>query len=720
MSDQQDSRTFSDAWHRVGQVRVSLRSSVQAQRQWYQGQRWVILRDRLSSDWFRVHVDAYDFVCRLNPQVTVDEVWQDTRVHDPERCLTQEEVVQLLGQLNLSNLLQVDRATAGERLFARYDERIKGERKAFWMGLLAIRIPLLDPNAMLDRALPMIRALLSPVGISAYLLLLLAAAVALVQNADQLLSQTAGVLAPGNLALLYVGFVVAKVVHEFGHAAVCKSYGGEVHVMGVMLLIFAPLPYVDASASWGFRLRRQRIFVSLSGVLAELAVAAVAALIWANTAPGTLNALAHNVIFAASISSVLFNLNPLLRFDGYHVLVDVLGMPNLFQRSRQQLQFLLQRFLLGVKHAQAAALNRREVLVLPLYGLISLGYWVLLMSGIVFFIATQYLDLGLALAWFLVFVSLVMPAFKALRYLSVNPQLHGQRLRAWLITLSLCGVVVGGLAAYPASDRTRIQGVIQASEFRAVHTEAAGQVVALEAQPGQRVRAGQVLLRLQNQELELEMKANQAALTQVEVKIWRALTKAVGQVPALEKQRLAILAKGQDLRSQAQALVVKAPLSGVWAVSESEVAVGRWLDRGGVMGQVVDPARWQFVGVLPQVDTYVFEDQIDQAQIKLIGQEDLILDVSNTQVLQHENAVLPSVALGMAGGGELAIDPTDPNGTKALEPFFRVNADLPDQQAQAMLLHGRVAVMRLTFASKPLMVQWERGIRQFFQRRFRV
>jgi len=242
--------------------------------------------------------------------------------------------------------------------------------------------------------------------------LLLLGLKALVDESYHLFDQSAGLLAPANLGLLYVGMVLAKLVHEFGHAAACKRYGGEVHKMGVMLLMFAPLPYMDATASWGFRSRAQRMLVGASGVLSELAVAAVAAMVWANTAPGVINALAYNVIFVASVSTVLFNLNPLMRFDGYHMLVDFLDVPNLFQRSRDQLKYLGEFWVLGIKTAQPVARTSNEAVLLPLYGVISLGYWVGLMSTIIFFIAEQYLDLGVALAWLMFFSIVVMPVFK--------------------------------------------------------------------------------------------------------------------------------------------------------------------------------------------------------------------------------------------------------------------------------------------------------------------
>ncbi|MEY3653575.1 MAG: hypothetical protein RL739_1745, partial [Pseudomonadota bacterium] len=461
--DEASGRTYSDTWHLVASVRACLRSSVRAHKQIFRGEEWVVLRDSLGSEFFRVTAAAYAFLSRMDPKRTIDEVWSDVIEADPELSLTQEEVVQLLGQLHLSNLLQFDRGAAAASLFERHTERRSREIKALVMGFLSIKLPLFDPDRVLEKCLPLIRGVFGPVGACIYAVLVLLGLKALADESDHLFDQSAGLLAPANLGLLYIGMVLAKLVHEFGHAAACKRFGGEVHKMGVMLLMFAPLPYMDATASWGFRSRYQRLLVGASGVLSELAVAAVAALIWAHTAPGVVNALAYNVIFVASVSTVLFNLNPLMRFDGYHMLVDYLDVPNLFQRSRDQLKYLAERWVLGVKNVQPVARTATEAWMLPVYGALSLGYWVVLMSTIIFFIAEQYLDLGVALAWVLFFTSAVLPLFKFSKYLLVSPKLHHQRWRTGSITLGILGISLGVLAAVPMPDRVRVKGVMQAT-----------------------------------------------------------------------------------------------------------------------------------------------------------------------------------------------------------------------------------------------------------------
>ena len=135
------------------------------------------------------------------------------------------------------------------------------------------------------------------------------------------------VLVPHNLLLLWLVFPVLKTLHEFGHAFATKVYGGEVHEMGVLLLVFTPCPYVDASAASAFRTKWHRIIVGAAGMIVELFLASLALFVWLNVEPGVVRAVTYNVMVIAGISTVLFNGNPLLRYDGYYIFADYLEIP---------------------------------------------------------------------------------------------------------------------------------------------------------------------------------------------------------------------------------------------------------------------------------------------------------------------------------------------------------------------------------------------------------
>ena len=714
-------KTFSDSWHRIASVRASLRTSVVAHRQFFRGQAWVVLRDRFSSEWFRISPEAYRFLCRLSLQQSVGEVWEAVLQDEPEGALTQEEVVQLIGQMNLANLLQYDRSGGAASFFSRMTKRKSAEFKALLMGFLSIKLPLWDPDQFLNRAVPLIRAIFSPAGLVLYLVLLAFGAKSAIDNSDRLFEQTAGVLAPSNLILLYVGFLLSKMLHELGHAAVCKRFGGEVHKLGVMFLIFAPMPYVDATAAWGFRSRAERLLVGLAGVMVELGLAAIAAIFWAQSAPGTLNSLAYNIIFVASVSTLIFNLNPLLRFDGYHMLVDMLDMPNLFQRSREQLRYLGEKYLLRIAEAEPAARTPTEAWLLPLYGVASMVYWLALIATIIFFVAGEYLDLGIALAILLVITSLIVPLFKFMKYLSSSPRLGHQRARATSHAVGIACVALIALAIIPMPDRVRVTGVVEAVNSQQLHSDAEGLLAELFVAPGGAVNAGQPLFRLRNDELVQKIRAVEMERHQLVAQEIRAITQAKADVMAIRGQREAVEKNLIELNRRYEALVVRAPISGLWSGTDLDIQQGQWIGRGMALGTLIDKGDWRFVAVLPQVAGHVLNSSIRQTEVRLRGQEGINLKAQKTDVFAFEQGLLPSPALGMAGGGAIAVMASDPSGRTAAEPFFRVEALLGDtQHSRNVLVHGRLGVMRLTLPSKPLLSQWNRDLRQFLQRRFRI
>src|SRR5260221_3804596 len=253
--------TFSESWYRVANQRLCLRPSVKVRRQNFRGERWFVLENPFTNEFFRVRPAAYEFLARLDPKRTVEEVWRECLEKAPDQAPGQEAVLQLLAQLYFANLLQYAQATDSAGLFDRYKKRQQREWSARLLNLMFIRFPLLDPDRFLVRTLPVAGKLISVAGAVLWLIVVGAGLKVVADNWEAAKQQSQGILAPANLPLLYLGMVLIKTIHEFGHAYFCRKFGGEVHVMGVMLMIFTPMPYVDATSSWSFRSRWQRILV---------------------------------------------------------------------------------------------------------------------------------------------------------------------------------------------------------------------------------------------------------------------------------------------------------------------------------------------------------------------------------------------------------------------------------------------------------------------------
>jgi putative peptide zinc metalloprotease protein len=712
------SATFSEHWHRVAKQRLSLRPTVQMHRQIFRGERWYVISDPVTNHFFRITPSAHDLLCRLGRGRTVQEAWEESLERDPDGAPGQEELIQLLGQLHQANLLRGDVPPETANLFERHTERRRRELRAQF-NLLSFRIPLFDPDRWLSLSLPLVRWLFGPIGLVLWLGVVGAAVKVALEHAPDFAAQSEGLLAPTNLGLLYLGLVLIKVLHEFGHAFACRALGGEVHEMGVMFLYFSPVPYVDATSSWAMRERGPRIFVAAAGMIVELFVAALAVFVWANTAPGALHSVAYNMIFVASVTTLVFNLNPLMRYDGYYILSDWLELPNLAARSMEMLRYFAERYLFGCRKLESPAATRCEGWVLASYGATSWVYRLFVFVGISWWISGQWLVLGLVLALLCAGSFIVVPLWKLARYLATSNTLARTRPRAVLVTCGGLAIVLAVLALWPMPHRFRAPGVLRAEEYSEIFTSTPGDVAEVKSASGTRVEKGQPLVRFVNRTLELEIAAAEAARAAAVAEEERALARETGALEPIRARRIVAEKRLAQLNRQQTALTITAPHAGTWVSPRLADSVGRWFPRGQRLGEVVRDDRFRFIAVISQSEAAgLFSDRL-HGEVRLIGEAAHPLGVSSVQVIPAEQDILPSAALGWAAGGDVATSRHDPRGMKTAESFFEVRALIATPTAAA-LRHQRSGKIRLELPPEPLLTQWMRKLGQLLQKRSAV
>ena len=240
------------------------------------------------------------------------------------------------------------------------------------------------------------------------------------------------VLAPKNIVLLWLTFPFLKAFHEFGHAFAIKKLGGEVHEIGMMLLVLTPIPYVDASSASAFRNKWERIMVGAAGMAVELFIAAIALFVWINIEPGAIRSILYNMIFIAGISSLLFNGNPLLRYDAYYMLGDLLEIPNLGPRGIRYLGYAAQRYLFGLRDLEPPLSAPGERVWFVFYTVASFAYRIFIYASIILFIASKFFVAGVVLAGWAMVSMIILPAGKGIRFLFSSPRLGRKRARASL------------------------------------------------------------------------------------------------------------------------------------------------------------------------------------------------------------------------------------------------------------------------------------------------
>ena len=476
-----DRPTFSESWYRVSELTLRLLGSVSVTRQHFRGIRWYVLRAPASNRYFRINDSAYYFLAMLDGRRTVNQVWRICMEKFGDAAPTQGEVIQLLCQLHGSNLLQGDLAPDAEALFKRHQQHIWREVRGAIGNLLFVRVPLWDPDRFLNRWVGIVGNVFSMYGAVLWIGLVALGLWSVGGHVRELSENVSGVLNPQNLPLLYLALVLVKLIHEMGHAFACKFFGqrsesgDEVHQMGVTFLVFTPLPFVDASSAWSLRNKWHRIVVGASGMLAELAVAAVCAVLWIHTAEGTsIHAIAYNIMLIASISSLAFNGNPFLRYDAYYILLDLLEIPNLESRSKLYFRYLVKRYIWGLDSPFNPSHTKGERGWLIFYAIASTACRLVILIAIAFYLMNMFFSIGILLAAILFVQWVLLPSGNFIRYLATSRELVRHRARAvFTSAMAICFLLFTfGLVRVP--DRCRVEGVVEPREYAVIHMKTAG------------------------------------------------------------------------------------------------------------------------------------------------------------------------------------------------------------------------------------------------------
>ena len=723
-----DRPTFHESWHRVADLKPRLRSSTRFTRQVYRGTVWHILEDPSGLRFFRASEAAYRFIGLLDGVRTVAQAWNICNEHLGDDAPTQGEVIQLLGQLFSSNLIAGETAADAGALFRRQKKRIGLEVRSYLMSVLFLRIPLWDPDSFLTRWLPLVAWLFTPLGFVLWLAVLALGGYHLIGRGPQLADQLSGILATDNLLWLYATFFVIKLLHELGHAFACKAFGkrdddgtgavGSVHAMGVMFMVFLPVAYVDASSSWGLRRKLSRIVVSSAGIIAELAVAAIAAIIWARSAEGTLaHSLAYNAMFLAGVSTLVFNGNPLMRYDGYYILADLIEIPNLAKRSQDYINYLVKRFAWGVRRLMNPAHAPGERFWLPTYWAASLAYRVIVYIAIILFIADQQFVLGAVLLGFIAAAWLLMPLGKFVRYLAADPELSRTRGHALLTSAGALVVTAAALGLVPMPDHLRVEGVVEPDRFANVFAAADGWIERSHT-TGTDAPAASTLTSASNPELDAALRTLIAEQSRLRIERRAALDQDPAQLQRLDESLAAVTDQRRWVEESIAGLDARAPMQGTWIAPALADRLGSFVRRGEPLGVVADLDTLILRATAEQQDAARLIDQaVERVEIRPRGRPaDLSTGVLRG-VFPAGSQALPSPALGFLAGGSVAQDPTDNTGQRAAAPVFEVRIALDRSQG---LLPGQRAVARFQLPSRPLAVQAWNAIRRVMQERFRI
>ncbi len=710
---------YSPTWYRVAELKPRLRGHVQIHRHHYRGELWYVLQDHLSGKFHRFTPAAYQVIGWMDGTRTVQQIWDMACRRLGADAPTQEEIIRLLSQLHAADALQADVIPDTLELLKRYEKQRYAKWKQNLRSPLFMRFSLLDPERLLSRSAWLVRPAFSWAGFIVWLVVVGSGLFLAGVHWSELTSDiTDRILSPGNLAVMWLTFPFLKAFHEFSHAFAVKIRGGEVHEMGIMLLVFTPIPYVDASAASGFRQKRDRILVGAAGLMVEIFIAALALFAWIQMEPGAARSLVYNVIFIAGVSSLFFNGNPLLRYDAYYVLADFLEMPNLGSRGTRYFFYLIQRYLLGIKDVEPPPYGRGERGWFVAYTVASFIYRIFVYVAIILFIASKFFFVGVMFAVWGMVNMLVLPVFRGAKFLLTSPRLSRNRGRALLaggLLVAAGAVAVGGV---PIPLNTVTEGVVWLPENAFVRARTDGFVAEVLVVPGTRIGVGQPLIRCIDPLLPAQIRLLEAQKQEMEViyDTERIVDRVKAEITLEEIAHIS--ARLKDAREREAELTIHSQTEGLFIAPMARDLPAAFVHRGQLLGYVVSPATVTARVVVAQSEVDLVRQRTREVRVRMPES----LSQTLPAVLQREVPAatdeLPGMALSQEGGGEIAVDPREGFGHKAFQKLFLFDIEIP-QRPDVFHVGGRVHV-RFDHGNEPVAYRWYRGVRQLFLKRFSV
>ena len=650
------------------------------------GVAFFVVEDPVLGRFFRMGYDEWKFACQLNGDVPLDQAYRrycrratrnaDVVVLKPERI---EPLCRWLIQSGL--IVSPDSKSPNETT---QSAPIKGP-----MGLnpFFIKLPLVRPDRFLGRLLPWCRWMFTPWCFAGWLVLCLAGLHAIYTDFSRFMDTARMFLSPNTWLYLWGTWLLLKVVHETAHGIVCKRYGGFVADGGAALILFSPVAYVDVTSTWRFRNRWHRVFTSASGMYVEFAVAAMAALVWHNTQSETLGYVCHTIVMAATITTVLFNANPLMRFDGYYMLSDTLNIPNLYVDGRRFMLALGSRVFLGQAVPVKLPSGWRGILV-RVYGLAAAFWRVLVCVSMVIGAGALFHGAGLAIAAFGVMAWLIVPLLKLGRKLmGTSPQDSASRRRFSISLLLLFSIGIG-IALMPWPGGLRVPAVVTYEPLENVRAETAGFVDSIHVKTRQDVTAGMLLVTLRNDDLRV-------AFTQVDRELAQAKIRAqtlhrrreIGQYQAELEQVRALQQRRDHLEQQHAALSVRSPIDGRVVDDDLESLIGLFVDVGTPLVRVASESRKEIHVAIPEAFVESFVESIGQTPRVAIRGESRSGNLGAlAKVEPRATVTLRHPALGAHNGGPLPVEANQEDedlegDVRLVSPRFHGTITLPAERA---------------------------------------
>jgi putative peptide zinc metalloprotease protein len=621
-------------------VPLRRRADLTVERIDYQRGNYYVVKDPVCLKYYRLGPEHYRVLELLDGKKSLEDVRDQLLLDFPYVRPSLGELQFVVIDFHTKSLVYSERPGQGRVMLERRRETRRKRWLSIAQNILCLRLPGWDPEWTLSKLYPLVRWCFHPAMVTFHVAFVAAAYLLLATQFDsfhQKLPEFKQFFGWPNLIYMYLTLAAMKVLHELGHGLSCRHFGGECHEIGMIFLVFSPTLYCDVSDSWMLKNKWERIAIGAAGMWVESVLSSLAFFAWWFTHAGLFHHLCLNVFFISSVTTVVFNANPLMRYDGYYMLSDLLEIPNLSEKSKTLLRDTFSRVCLGIETREDAFMPQQGRGWLVLYSLASTLYRWVVLFGITLFLYTvlkpyELQSIGIALAWCSlagIVSSLVVGVTRIIKTPRSKP-LSRPRIA---VSLLLTAVVAAAVLAIPLPLHVYAPFLIEPYQVVHVYSTMPGTIAEVLVQPGAKVSSGDMLLRLADPEKERQYQElkSQYGVAKVEVNKQRTLDHAA-RLAVAQEQLQSIESQLKDYEVQLQQLLVVAPIDGtvVTAPRTAEpkqpgdsLELHRWygtpLDKQNV-GCLVD-TRTQLFSVAPseRFQAVLLVDQSDRSDLA-IGQ----------------------------------------------------------------------------------------------------
>jgi len=657
-------------------LKVKLRADLVVQPQFYEGMTHYVIKDPLALKYFRFKIEEYYLLQQFDGTQNLQDVKKAFERKYRPQTISIEDLTRFVAQLHEAGIIQIDSPEQAKVLIRRRRKNRWKKVWAFMANILFIKIPIIDPERLLTWMYPYFRWIFTSYFVTASVGLMLAAVTLVISQWDLFYSKLPEFQSFFNwwtIFSFWISLAIVKIIHEFGHGLTAKHYGGEVHEMGMLFLVLTPALYCDVTDSWLLPNKWHRIWISAAGIYVELFLASIATFVWFYSEPGLLNSLSMATMFICSINTVLFNANPLLRYDGYYVMADWLEVPNLRIKSTQFFAYLIQEKVLGLEIPVQSYMPRSRRFLFVTYAIASYLYrWVVTFS-IIYFL-TQVLkpyklqSISYMLATGALVPLLGMPVYQIGKFLRTPGRLRKVK-KARAAGFAVAAVaIVAGILLIPTP--LRIQGtlVLTAAKPDEVYAEVEGQLVELNVRDGEWVSKDTVIAKLINPEKQKELVQKQ---TDQAINFYKA--QWYNQSPERENRALARqhLQMAEELEPMLQKISEQIGKLTLIAARDGQVM---GVPHPETVGQVLKPGKpFCEVGDPHHIEAHLIVDQSDidlirlgrRAWVKIYGRAETTYMSEVSEIAKRSRDEIPP-ELSHVAGGEIA-GKADPK-TGAVKP----------------------------------------------------